>query len=147
MDRDKFFNEVRRSLKPNCWLVAYDNYFLGEIENEPSFRDWFREGFLKTFPTTPRNRLPFETDSKDPDELVLVHEERHRNLISLTQRELTDYFLTITNVINVIEKGEKSLTEARSWMLSQTDGFFSLEDSRDFSFSAPIWYFRRLSEL
>ena len=146
IDRENFFTEALRVLKQGCLLAAYDNYFLGRISNESDFKKWYRETFLKRFPTPTRDRLPFATESDNPNELVLAHEERHENVISLTQQGLVDYLITITNVINMVEKGENSIEEVSDWMFKQTENFFMKKPSREFIFLAPIWYFKKYGE-
>jgi len=147
MDREKFFAESERVLKTGCPMIAYDNYFQGRIFDEPRFNDWYKESFLKKFPTPSRNRLPFKKESDDPNELVLVNESRYENSILLSQQELVNYLITITNVINVVEKGQNSIEDVSKYLSVEIEEFFEGVASREFLFSAPIWYFKRSGEL
>ncbi len=43
LDRDKFLSEANRVLRPNGWLVAYDNYFSGKMTDNTKFHRWYME--------------------------------------------------------------------------------------------------------
>src|SRR4051812_20323871 len=52
---DQFLQEAQRLLKAKAWLVIYDNYFIGEMENQAAFKQWFSEIYLGKYPSPPRH--------------------------------------------------------------------------------------------
>ena len=142
-DRRKFFEEAARILKPKGWIVAYDNYFLGHMPDNSNFNEWYKEEFLKKFPTPPRAELSFETKSENPKDFVLVEENWHENTIELSVKEIVDFLITLTNVIALVKNGELSVEEAKRWIAKGIKPFFDKNERKRFAFSAPIWYLRQ----
>lgn len=142
-DRRKFFEEADRILKPKSWIVAYDNYFLGQMPDNPDFNDWYKEEFLKKFPTPPRAELSFETKSENPKYFVLVEENWHENTIELSPKEIVDFLITLTNVIALVENGKLSIEKVKQWIAKGIKPFFNKNERERFAFSAPIWYLRQ----
>ena len=143
IDRNLFFAEAGRVLKKQSFIIAYDNYFLGKITDEPDFNIWFNEIFLKKFPTPPRIRKKFETHSENPEDFLLVSEERYENVIGLSKQTLKNYLITITNIINAVEIGGKTIDEIENWFDKELEPFFSDGADKQFVFTAPIWYLRQ----
>jgi ubiquinone/menaquinone biosynthesis C-methylase UbiE len=50
---DQFLKEAQRLLKPGAWLVLYENHFIAEIPGKENFKHWFKEIYLKKFPSLP----------------------------------------------------------------------------------------------
>lgn len=143
IDRTKFFAEADKVLKPNSFIVAYDNYFLGKIKTNPDFNIWFKEIFLQNYPTPPRTRKEFEKVSENPQDFVLVKEEWHENTIGLSKQKVVDYLITITNVIKRVENGEKTIEEVSNWLSDEIKPFFTEKEKENFVFAAPIWYLKQ----
>lgn len=143
IDKRSFFAEAGRVLKPDCWIVAYDNYFLGKTADDPDFSVWYRNEFLKIFPSPPRAERSFPAKSEDPKAFVLVREEWHENEIELSARETVDFLLTITNVINAVENGVGKIEEVEDWLLENINPFFKDDGRNSFAFMAPVWYLRQ----
>lgn len=142
-DRRKFFDEAGRILKPGSRIVAYDNYFLGQMPDNPAFSDWYKEEFLKKFPTPPRAELSFETKSENPKDFVLIEENWHENIIEFSAKEIVDFLITLTNVIAFVENGELSIEEAKQWIAEGIKPFFNKNERKRFTFSSPIWCLRQ----
>jgi ubiquinone/menaquinone biosynthesis C-methylase UbiE len=143
IDRNKFFAEADRVLKPGSFIIAYDNYFLGKIPDNPDFNVWFKERFLRKFPTPPRTRKDFDKVSKNPKGFVLVKEEWYENTIELSKQNVVDYLITITNVIDRVENGGETIKEVSNWLVDEIEHFFIDIEKNKFVFTAPIWYLRQ----
>lgn len=143
IDKGKFFAEADRVLKPKSFIVAYDNYFLGKIVDNSEFNDWYKNEFLKTFPTPPRAKRTFAKESENLKDFVLVKEEWHENEIEFSVGEIVDFLITLTNVINSVEKGAKAIEDVESWLLENIKKLFSENERKKFEFIAPIWYLRQ----
>jgi ubiquinone/menaquinone biosynthesis C-methylase UbiE len=143
IDRNKFFAEASRILKLNSFIIAYDNYFLGRISDNPDFNIWYKETFIKNYPTPPRAKRDFDKTRENPKDFILVKEEWHENTIQLSKKQIVDYLITITNIINRVENGEKSIDEVSQWLDDEIEPFFIEKESENFIFTAPIWYLRQ----
>ena len=84
IDKCKFFGEADRVLKPESFIIAYDNYFLGKMPDNPNFNNWYKNEFLENFPTPPRGERSFPAKSENPKDFILVKEEWHENEIALS---------------------------------------------------------------
>ncbi len=143
IDKHKFFAEADRILKPKSFIIAYDNYFLGKMFDNSKFNEWYKNEFLKNFPTPPRAERSFETESENPKDFVLIKEEWHENKIAFSRRETVDFLMTITNVINSIENGAKTIEEVEIWLSENIKPFFGENERENLAFIAPIWYLRQ----
>ena len=143
IDKYKFFDEANRILKRKGWIIAYDNYFLGQIPDNRDFNDWYKEEFLKNFPIPPRAKLSFETESRNPKDFVLIREDWHENTIELSAQEVIDFLITLSNVIALVENGAQSIEEVKQWITEGVTPFFSENERKQFAFKAPVWYLRQ----
>lgn len=143
IDKQKFFVEADRILKPKSFIIAYDNYFSGRISDNPEFDDWYKNQFLKLFPIPPRGKRSFEKESENPKDFLLAREEWHENTIEFSKQQLIDFLITITNVINLVENGEKSIDEVSNWLADEIKTFFTAKEKNNFVFTAPIWYLKQ----
>lgn len=142
IDKEKFFAEADRVLKPGSRVIAYDNYFQGEMRGQPAFNDWYKNEFLKKYPVPPRGRRAFDSQSEIATDFVLEHEECAENTIEFSAKELADYLVTITNVIAAVENGTEPLEEVYEWLTNGIAPFFE-NGRKEFAFINPVWFLRR----
>jgi len=142
VDKEKFFAEADRVLKPGSLIVAYDNYFQGQMPGNPAFNDWYKNEFLKNYPIPPRGRRAFDRASENKQDFVLKHEEFNENTLEFSAEELVDYLVTISNVIARVENGTEPIEEVHEWLTASVKPFFD-EAKKNFAFINPIWYLRR----
>ena len=79
IDRNKFFIQADRILKPNSFIIAYDNYFLGKISDNPDFNIWYKETFLQHYPIPPRAKRDFDKTSENSERFCFGKEEWYEN--------------------------------------------------------------------
>ena len=142
VDKKKFFPEADRVLKPNSLIIAYDNYFQGQMLDDPGFNDWYREEFLREFPVPPRGVREFAATSNNPKDFVLKHEEFNKNTLEFSVGELVDYLVTISNVIAQVENGTQAIEEVYDRLTKSIEPFFN-GTVKKFAFINPIWCLRR----
>lgn len=142
VDKERFFAEADRVLKPDSRVIAYDNYFQGQMRDQPKFNDWYKSEFLKKYPVPPRGRRVFDSKSEKPTDFVLEHEELNENTLKFSAKELVDYLVTITNVIAAVENGSEPLEDAYEWLINSIEPFFN-NGRKEFAFINPIWFLRR----
>lgn len=140
LDRDKFLAEANRVIRPDGWLVAYDNYFSGQMVENPDFQSWYREKYLKKYSAPPRAKITFTSEDTNPFGFHLLKEERYENVIEFSLEELVDYLVTQSNVIAAVEGGTEEIGETRMWLTNGLKQMFRSSKKEKFLFNAPIWY-------
>ncbi len=142
VDKEKFFAEADRVLKSDSRVIAYDNYFQGQMRSQPKFNDWYKNEFLKKYPVPPRGKRSFERLSENATDFVLEHEEFNENTLEFSVKELVDYLVTITNVIAAVENGGEPIEDVHEWLTNGIAPFFD-DGRKEFAFINPIWFLRR----
>lgn len=142
VDKENFYVEADRVLKPDSLIIAYDNYFQGQMLDNPAFNDWYKNEFLKNYPVPPRGKRTFETTSENAKDFVLKHEESNENTLEFSAEEMVDYLVTISNVIALVENGSQPIEEAYERLSASIEPFFN-KTREKFTFINPIWYLRR----
>ena len=144
LDRDKFLGEAKRVLRPDGWLVVYDDYFsVGEVSGSHRYQEWHREEYLVRYPAPPRAEVKFTTENAERYGFRLLGEELHRHTVSFSPESLVDYLVTQSNVIAAVEGGVEDIEEARAWLMGGVRTVFGDAKEKEFSFNAPIWYLQR----
>jgi ubiquinone/menaquinone biosynthesis C-methylase UbiE len=144
LDRNRFLTEANRVLRQNGWLAAYDNYFSGQMIDNPEFHAWYKE-YLARYPAPPRGEITFTSENTGPHGFQLIKEVRYDNTIKLSLEGLVDYLVTQSNVIALVEFGREHIEEARTWLMGVLGPMFGRSAEREFSFAAPIWYLQRVT--
>lgn len=146
-DRELFLSEARRVLKPKGWLVVYENWFSGRMQECPEFERWSREVYLSRYPSPPRNP-PFNRAAADLAGFCLAGSEGYENVVAMTVEQFVDYLLTQSNVIAASESGKGNLGEIRAWIENEVEPFFRLGAKGSpskpcrFVFRGVIWCLR-----
>ena len=134
---DEFLKEANRLLKSRSWLILYENYFISEMEGNEKFFKWFPDIYLKKFQGTPRNdKYDWSNENLNPKNLEFVAEEKFKNSISFSKKQLIAYFTSQSNIINCVENNKITYEEAVAWLNEELAGF--LEDEK----TVHTFYFR-----
>lgn len=142
LDSNRFLAEAKRVLRPNGWLIAYDNYFSGLMIKNPEFQRWYKE-YLARYPVPPREEITFTAESTNPYGFHLLKEVTYENTITFSLEDLVDFLVTQSNVIAVVEGGKESVKEARTWLTRVIEPMFGSSDKKELLFNAPIWYLQK----
>ncbi len=147
-DKSRFTDELRRVLRPGGWAIIYDNYFTARVEKCSEFTHWFREIYLKRYPT-PARHAAFKPEHCKDAGLLFVDEEPYENIVPFTCDHLIDYLLTQTNVISAVESGRESFDGVVKWLRKELEQF-TVFDSKGtspgkgrFVFAGSIMYLQR----
>ncbi len=132
-DQERFFAEASRVLVASGWLAIYDHYFLGEMEEVPSFKTWTRESYAARYPTPPRGRH-FDAKTETPHGFHRVGDDGYVDLVEMTHRGLVDYLLTQSNTTVPLAGGTESRAAVGRWLSDKTEGFFDHGQSRRLRF-------------
>ncbi len=143
-DRGRFLSEARGVLRPEGWLVVYDNAFRGEMKENPDFETWFRERYLTRYPTPTRDRRPFGDDDARRHGFRFLGREDYENDVRFSVEELARYQETQSNVIAAVEEGSEDIEEVHAWLLGSLTPLFLGGAQATFVFGGYIWYLRPL---
>jgi SAM-dependent methyltransferase len=139
LDRERFFAEARRVLRPAAWLVIYDAYFSAQMIQNPEFQSWYRMDFRERYPTPPRARLTFSGEDSTSEPFQLRGHEQLQHTFTFTPRRLVDYLLTQSNVIAAVECGAEEIKGVRRWLGRSVKPFFAGSIDADFVFNLVVW--------
>lgn len=146
-DIEKFLQEANRLLKPNGYLVLYENFFLGEmLGQEADFKNWLLNSYLKRFPSPPRNdKYAWNNEALLQFGFQVIHSEKFKNIISFNIKQLSHYFTTQSNITNSIENEKLTYEEIDKWLEQELKPFFhSNETIHSFQFGNTIHYLQKI---
>lgn len=143
LDRERFFAEARRVLRARGWLIFYDHYFSSEMEENPKFKSWFQENYMKRFPPPPRGGLAFTPEDSEESGFQLLGQESLQNSLSFSVEGLVNYLLSHSNVIAAVEFGSEEIEEVRLWLTESIKPLFGDSEEASFLFNAPIWFLQK----
>lgn len=137
-DRDAFFREVRRVLRPDGAMVLYDNFF----NPEPGeFLSWHRGSFIPRFPRPSRNP-DFDARVGEAAGFRVRGPEKLGVEVSMSLDDLANYLLTQSNVLSAPDPP----SESEAWLRKELARFFESAPRRPFSFVGPVWILTRRDE-
>ena len=145
LDRSKFLKEAGRVLRKGGWLVIYDNYFSGRMEENAAFETWYREGYLGRYPPPARAKSSFSEESSGNEGFRLAGQEQYQNKVSFSIAGLVDYLTTQSNIIAAVECGGEELDRVRLWLGENLKPLFGERAEAAFLFHGPIWYLQNIS--
>lgn len=122
---EAFLWETHRLLKQDGWLVIYENHFIAEMDGQPAFPNWFKEVYLQTFPSPPRNNsFDWSDTNLGQYHFRMANEEIFTNPVQLTKEQLILYFTTQSNIIAAVESGKTSYEAVEDWLSESLRPFF-----------------------
>jgi SAM-dependent methyltransferase len=143
LDREKFLREAKRVLRAGGWLVVYDNYFSGQVEENADFQTWYLESYLRKYPPPPRTRPAFSAEDSESAGFRLMGQEYYQNSLNFSVETFVDYLVTQSNVIAQIEYGKEEIGEVRGWLINNIRPLLSGTQEACFLFDSPIWYLQK----
>jgi len=127
---DNFLAEANRVLKSRSWLVLYENHFIAEMPGNDQFTQWFRDVYLKKFPSPPRNNAyDWSNENLNPQHFNFINEEKFKNPIVFTKKQLALYFTTQSNIIAAVEQNQTTYEQVENWLEQELTSFFDKDDT------------------
>ena len=143
LNQTAFLREAIRVLKDAGWLLIYNAWFTAEMKESAAFSAWFKEQYLRRYPTPPRQRTAISNSWANENGFLFFGEESFSLEVPMTLQRFTDYQLSTTNVIAAV-KGDKHLfEEAQAWIAKSLEMFFNGETERTFLFAGTNWYLQK----
>jgi SAM-dependent methyltransferase len=146
LDREKFLEEAGRVLRADGWLIVYDNYFSGQMEENAAFHEWFRENYPKRFPAPARAKPTFSEEDSENAGFHLLGHVQYPNSTRFSLTGLVDYLITHSNVIAAVEYGVEDIAEVRRWLTENIKPFYGELDEAGLLFNGLIWYLQRAAQ-
>jgi ubiquinone/menaquinone biosynthesis C-methylase UbiE len=140
-DQRKFLLEAQRLLRPDGWLVIYNDVFTGRIKDNDNCEKWYRNEYLARYPSPPRNARPFPETDTSRYGLAPSGFEEFLHDVEFSTEELVAYLVTQTNVISAVESGKENLQAVSSWLLDSVLPLFSTA-RESFSFHCQIQFLK-----
>ena len=141
-DRAAFLREARRVLRPDGWLVLYDNALTGE--GVPAFPRWLRDVYLPAHPSPPAaNRAPLRPEEAARAGFRFAAEEEYDHTVRFTPTILAAYLLSLDT--SVPHDEAVPYAEQRDHLASQVARLFGPRTEATFTFRGHIRYLKRLS--
>lgn len=141
-DRARFLAAAHRALRPNGWLVIYNNSFIGRMRENPAFERWARDTYAARYPSPARHDEPFTDADAARHGSRFAARERFTNEVSFAPDELADYLLTQSNVIAAVESGGERLADVAGWLAAALPLLFPAPRGT-FLFGGTIWYLQK----
>ena len=141
-DQRKFFLEAQRVLRPEGWLIIYNDVFTGRMKDNDDCEKWYREKYLSRYPAPPRNIHPLKDMSTSEYGLAPLGLEEFLHEVEFSPQQLVSYLVTQTNVIAAVETGEENLRSVANWLLDSALPMFS-GARESFTFCCQMQSFKR----
>ncbi|MDQ1510746.1 MAG: hypothetical protein QOG50_2590, partial [Actinomycetota bacterium] len=118
------------------WVGLYDHYFIGKMIDVPEFRAWMAEAFTR-YPLPPRNPQVGDPRAVEPVGFEHVADDTFADDIVMTHEQLADYALTISNLVDAVERGTPR-AELRAWTIETMAPMFDGIETRTVRFLGSV---------
>lgn len=142
-DRRAFMTEAQRVLRPNGWLVLYNDWFVGRMAGNEEHERWFRQQYLVRYPSPPRNHQPISDSDAGAWGFAPSGIDGFTHEVEFTPYQLVSYLLTQTNVIAAVETGREDSQSVARWLLGSVQPLFS-KQVESFSFACEIRFLKKV---
>lgn len=130
-DQEKFLQEAKRILKPNGWLILYDNFFTAEMAGVQEFKNWYLNAYLRKFPPPARNSPETWLHENIQDfGFILKSTQEFTNSVNFNLQNLMLYFTTQSNITAIIARGEMTYVEVEAFLLHELSSFFPEDENQ-----------------
>jgi SAM-dependent methyltransferase len=140
-DQRQFMLEARRVLRPDGWLVVYNDRFCGRMIGNNNYESWHREYYLVRYPTPPRNSSSLTESNALAFGFEPYGTDNFTHEVEFTPDRLVSYLLTQTNVIAAVEAGREDLQAVARWLQWSIQPLFTQELEK-YLFSCDIQFLR-----
>jgi SAM-dependent methyltransferase len=123
LDRDRFFDEVRRVVRPGGWAAAYEHALAGDPAHGPAFGAWLRDEYWPRYPVPHRGPM-LRVEVPEPEGLVLLGHSSWTDLFPLTHEAIVDHLATYSGAVVAVSSGRETDAELRAWLADGTRVWF-----------------------
>jgi SAM-dependent methyltransferase len=123
LDRDRFFDEVRRVVRPGGWVAAYEHALAGDPAHGPAFGAWIRDQYWPRYPVPHRGPM-LRAEVPEPEGLTLLGDAHWTDLIPLSHEAIVDHLATYSGAVVAVSSGRETDAEVRAWLADGTRAWF-----------------------
>ncbi len=142
-EQRRFYAECLRVLKPEGWLVVYNDHFTAHLEGVVACKRWMRTRFAKRFPPPRRGMRDIDEELAGECGFTVMARAPFSHVVRFTRAEFVAYLLTRSNTLAAIAQGRETQQSVAKWVESETSAFLAEEVSGDFIFKCNLWLLRR----
>lgn len=142
LDRQRFLPEAHRVLRPGGWLVIYNNWFAGQMAENATFADWYKDVYRIRYPSPQRNRQPLSDAEAAAAGFDVLFRDNLSHWLAFDVEGLTEYLMTHSNVISVVAKGRETYADIRAWLVRQLTPLLPAPTAT-FLFTSYVWCLQR----
>lgn len=143
-NREAFLAEAERVLRPNAYLVIYNNFFYGPRDETPAFAKWQASSYHHRFAAPALRFSPPTLKEAQRYGFALISSETYANLATFTPERLTHYLMTQSNVLIAMNTNKATSDEIYRNVLDEVQLFFTAPEM-DFRFGGPIWFLQKIA--
>ena len=127
--------------------MLYENHFISEMVGNKNFTDWFPNIYLKKFPSPPRNTsYAWTNENLNTKNFNFITEERFKNSVTLTKKQLALYFTTQSNITAGVENNQTTYEQVENWLDQELASFFDNDNTtQTINYGNWIKYIQRLN--
>ena len=89
----------------------------------------FKYLFKKVSFSPCNNGYPWTNENLNPKNFNFIAEERFKNAVTLTKKQLALYFTTQSNVIAAVEKAQTTYEQVEIWLDQELSSFFENDNT------------------
>jgi SAM-dependent methyltransferase len=139
-DHDAFAAEARRVLRPDGWLIVYENQFHGQTPGSSELTEWLKSEYYAGMPWAPRSP-PYDPDAHPLRGFACEHQEVVQEWVPMTRDELVAFLLTQSSPVAAVEAGQARVTELEARLQVGLARFFPGSRTA-FRFAGQVFYLR-----
>ncbi len=141
IDKGRFFAEAKQILKDDGFVVVYDIYILGVMEDNDNFGQWYQNEYLGKYPKPTRDESPI-TD-KEAQEYGFIHngKEIFKSKAEFSLESYKRYMFTQSNITTALKYQRETRDQIEEWFSSSLEPFFDGNES--VLFGGYIWYLKK----
>lgn len=142
-DQKRFFEQCRRVLCENGWLLVYNDHFTAHMRGNATFKRWVRTRYAKRYRVRARGLRDFDEQTAVEQGFRVVHRAAFDREVPFTREDFIAYLLTHTNTLAAIAAGEATAESVRDWLELELTPYLPDGTTGALIFKSNLWMLRR----
>jgi SAM-dependent methyltransferase len=142
-DRDRFYDQCHRMLRPKGLLAVYNDHFTSHMEGSLACKRWMRTRFAKRYPPPRRGMRDIDEQQAAACGFAVAERSGFDHRVPFTREQLIGYLLTRSNVLAAIESGREDQQTVMTWLDRELAPIVRDGATETFIFKCNLWLLRR----